>query len=79
MSDQAEIRDHLLEAALELDADKSKVLKNKDMKDMDSLHQLCLPMIDKWHEADNISNGTWQELLCFRKYMINYKNKCSDA
>ena len=49
------------------------------MKGTKSIRQLRLPMIDKWHAADDISDGTRQELLCFRKYMINYKNKYSDA
>ena len=46
---------------------------------MKSLCQLRIPTIDKWHAADNISDGTWQELLCFRKYMIYFKNKCTDT
>ena len=46
---------------------------------MKNLRQLRIPMIDKWHAADDVYNGTWQELLCFRKFMINFKNKCSNA
>jgi len=64
---------------LELDTEEAKVIRAKGMKDMKHIRMLKLPTIDKWHDAYLISDGTWQELLCFRKYMINYKNKCSEA
>ena len=64
---------------LELDTEEAKVIRAKGMKDMKRIHMLKLPTINKWNNADLISDGTWQELLCFRKYMINYKNKYSDA
>ena len=79
MPPQTEIRDHLLEIVLELDSKEVSVVRARGMKGMKSLRQLKLPTINKWHDADAISDGTWQELICFRKYMICYKNKCSDS
>jgi len=79
MPTQAKIRDHLLEVVLELDDEESKLLRNKGMKGMKIPRQLRLPTIDKWHAADDISDGTLQELLCFRKYMIHFKKKCTDT
>ena len=64
---------------LELDTDEAKVIRTKGVKDMKRMRMLKLTAIDKWHDAYLVSDGTWQELLCFRKHMINYKNKCSDA